>query len=47
MTTLSLTNQINSLADLPGKSVGVFTGSVSEDFARDFGFRPRIVSEHR
>ena len=38
MTTLSLTNQINSLADLPGKSVGVFTGSVSEDFARDSGF---------
>jgi ABC-type amino acid transport substrate-binding protein len=38
MTTLSLTNQINSLADLPGKSVGVFTGSVSEDFARDAGF---------
>jgi polar amino acid transport system substrate-binding protein len=38
MTTLSLTNQIDSLADLPGKSVGVFTGSVSEDFARDSGF---------
>jgi polar amino acid transport system substrate-binding protein len=38
MTTLSLTNQINSLADLPGKSVGVFEGSVSEDFARDSGF---------
>ena len=37
MTTLSLTNQINSLADLPGKAVGVFTGSVSEDFARDSG----------
>lgn len=38
MTTLSLTSQINSLADLPGKTVGVFTGSVSEDFARDSGF---------
>jgi polar amino acid transport system substrate-binding protein len=38
MTTLSLSNQINSLTDLPGKSVGVFTGSVSEDFARDSGF---------
>lgn len=37
MTTLSLTNQINSLADLPGKPVAVFTGSVSEDFARDQG----------
>lgn len=33
MTTLSLTNQINSLADLPGKAVGVLTGSVSEEFA--------------
>lgn len=37
MTTLSLTNQINSLADLPGKAVGVFAGSVSEDFARTSG----------
>ena len=37
MTTLSLTNQINSLDDLPGKAVGVFTGSVSEDFARGSG----------
>lgn len=32
MTTLSLTSQINGLADLPGKVVGVFEGSVSEDF---------------
>lgn len=38
MTTLSLNNQINSLDDLNGKAVGVFTGSVSEDFARDSGF---------
>jgi ABC-type amino acid transport substrate-binding protein len=38
MTTLSLTNQINSLADLPGRAVGVFTGSVSEAFARSSGF---------
>jgi ABC-type amino acid transport substrate-binding protein len=37
MTTLSLTNQINSLADLPGKAVGVFAGSVSEEFARGSG----------
>lgn len=35
MTTLSLTNEINSVADLPGKTVGVFTGSVAEDFARE------------
>lgn len=34
MTTLSLTNQINSLDDLSGKAVGVFSGSVSEEFAR-------------
>jgi ABC-type amino acid transport substrate-binding protein len=37
MTTLSLTNQIGSLADLPGKAVGVFAGSVSEEFARNSG----------
>jgi ABC-type amino acid transport substrate-binding protein len=37
MTTLSLANQINSLADLPGKAVGVFAGSVSEEFARSSG----------
>lgn len=37
MTTLSLTNQINSLSDLPGRAVGVFTGSVSEDFAHNSG----------
>jgi len=39
MTTLSLTSQINSLADLPGKPVGVFTGSVAEEFAEESGFR--------
>lgn len=38
MTTLALTNKINSLSDLPGKPVGVFTGSVSEEFARAAGF---------
>ncbi|WP_258570785.1 transporter substrate-binding domain-containing protein [Flavimaribacter sediminis] len=32
MTTLSLTNQISGLADLPGKTVGVFEGSVAEEF---------------
>ncbi len=37
MTTLSLTNQINSFTDLPGKAVGVFAGSVSEEFARRSG----------
>jgi polar amino acid transport system substrate-binding protein len=34
MTTLSLTNRINGLADLPGKTVGVFSGSVAEEYAR-------------
>ena len=38
MTTLSLTNQINSVADLPGRAVGVQTGSVSEEYARAAGF---------
>lgn len=33
MTTLSITSQINSVADLPGKVVGVQTGSVSQDYA--------------
>jgi polar amino acid transport system substrate-binding protein len=41
MTTLALTNQINSLADLPGKTVGVFTGSVAEEFARESALRRR------
>ena len=45
MTTLSLTNQINGLADLPGKTVGVFTGSVAEEFARDTGL-PRRSFAH-
>lgn len=35
MTTLSLTSQINSIEDLPGKRVGVFTGSVAEEFVRE------------
>jgi ABC-type amino acid transport substrate-binding protein len=37
MTTLSLTNQINSVADLPGRPVGVEAGSVSEQYARERG----------
>jgi polar amino acid transport system substrate-binding protein len=41
MTTLALANQINGLADLPGRTVGVFTGSVTEEFARDAGLRWR------
>ncbi|WP_244423596.1 transporter substrate-binding domain-containing protein [Nitratireductor pacificus] len=41
MTTLSLTNQINSVADLPGRVIGVQPGSVSEDYARQAGFNIR------
>jgi ABC-type amino acid transport substrate-binding protein len=39
MTTLALTNQIHNLGDLPGKTVGVFTGSIDEDFARESALR--------
>lgn len=35
MTALSLNSQINGVADLPGRVVGVQPGSVSEEFARD------------
>ena len=38
MTTLSLNNQINSVADLPGRPVGVLAGSLTEHYARDSGF---------
>lgn len=41
MTTLSLAGQINSVADLPGRPVGAFTGSVSEDYARNNGLNLR------
>ena len=36
MTALSLTNQIDSFADLPGKAVGVFTGTST----------PKLASKH-
>lgn len=41
MTTLSLTNQINGLADLSGKTVGVLAGSTSEEYARSKGLEIR------
>ncbi|UHD43801.1 transporter substrate-binding domain-containing protein [Aureimonas altamirensis] len=41
MTTLSLTSQINSVADLPGRVVGVQPGSVSETYARQAGLNIR------
>lgn len=37
MTTQSLTSQINSIADLPGKRMGVLIGSESERYARERG----------
>lgn len=35
MTTASITNQISSVADLPGKTVGVVEGTVGEEYAVD------------
>ncbi|WP_435655909.1 transporter substrate-binding domain-containing protein [Brucella pituitosa] len=35
MTALSLTHQINSVADLPGRTVGVLGGSVAEIYGRE------------
>lgn len=35
MTTLSLTSEIHSVADLPGKTIGVLSGSTAEDFSED------------
>ena len=39
MTTLSLTNQIRNVDDLPGQLIGVAAGSTAEDFAREAGLR--------
>lgn len=44
MTTLSLSNQINSASDLSGHTVGVQPGSVSEEAAREMGL-PSIPYE--
>lgn len=33
MTTLSITSEISSVADLPGKRIGVLAGSIAEDYA--------------
>lgn len=45
MTTQSLTNQINSVTDLPGKTVGVFTGSASEKYAHEIRLRTESYSD--
>ena len=39
MTTLSLTNQIDGPGDLSGKTVGVMSGTVQEEFAKSKGLR--------
>lgn len=39
MTTISLTNQINSVDDLSGRSIGVRDGSDAEEVARGMGLR--------
>ncbi len=44
MTTLSLTNQINSVEDLPGRPVAVFSGSVAETYARRAGMDARTFA---
>ena len=41
MTTVSLEKGIHSLADLPGKTVGVFSGSVAEEFTARLGIASR------
>lgn len=41
MTTLSLSNQINSVDDLGDRPVGVLVGTVEEDYARDQGLAAR------
>lgn len=45
MTTLSLTSQINGLADLRGKTVGVFSGSVAEEYARESAIPSRSFKD--
>lgn len=39
MTTIALTDRISGLSDLPGKNVGVLSGSTAEEFALEQGFR--------
>lgn len=41
MTTVSLERGIHSLADLPGKTAGVFTGSVAEGYLAELGIALR------
>ncbi len=44
MTTISLTRQINGVADLPGKTIGVLEGSTAEQYAQSVRFDFRRYS---
>lgn len=41
MTTVAIERGVHSLADLPGKTVGVFTGSASQDYVAELGTTSR------
>jgi ABC-type amino acid transport substrate-binding protein len=41
MTAISIERQVNSLADLPGKTAGVFTGSVAESYINELRIASR------
>ena len=41
MTAVSLTRGVSELSDLPGKTVGVFTGSVAERYMQEMGIATR------
>jgi len=44
MTAAAITNQINEAEDLPGREIGVFTGSTAEDYLRAEDLRTRTYS---
>lgn len=45
MTTVSLKHEIRSIYDLAGKDVGVFTGSVAEQYLNKLGLKTRAYAE--
>ncbi len=42
MTTIAITSTINNVDDLPGKTIGVFEGSVADEFAEEIGLDRRV-----
>ncbi|WP_224814742.1 transporter substrate-binding domain-containing protein [Hasllibacter sp. MH4015] len=44
MTTLAITDQINSPEDLPGQRIGVFEGSIAQEFGQVRGYNLRSYS---